>query len=152
MLSPIEGRRSAPFIWHWKVIPSIDGEYNAQNREQSEAEHKHDNRGAAGKARVDVGEPTVLADFTTGADGFHHGNIFPHATRAMTDFFHALTQTQACIIVSQRLWVVREVIWLDSSFYGHEEHRCVSKVRLQRRERKPARRHERHVGWPDLSL
>ena len=99
MLSPIEGRRSAPFIWHWKVIPSIDGEYNAQNREQSEAEHEHDNRGAAGQARVDVGEPTILAHLSAGSDGFHHGNIFPHAARAMADFFHGPNPTISSINV-----------------------------------------------------
>ena len=95
MLSPIEGRRSAPFIWYWKVIPSIDGEYDAQNREQSEAEDEHDNRGAAGQAGIDVGEPTILAHLSASSNGFHHGNILPHTTRAMTDFFHAPTQTQA---------------------------------------------------------
>ena len=152
MLSTIEGPRPAPFIWHWKVIPSIDGEYDAENREQSEAEDEHDNRGAAGQARVDVGEPTILAHLSAGSNGFHHDNIFPHAARAMTDFFHAPTQTQAWIIVSQSLQIARGVIWLISSFHSHEEHRCVSKVRLQRRERKPVGRHERHVGWPDLSL
>ncbi len=95
MLSPIEGRRSVPFIWHWKVIRSIDSEYDAENREQSEAEDEHDNRGAASQARVDIGEPTILAHFSAGSNGFHHGNIFPHAPRTMTDFFHAPTQTQA---------------------------------------------------------
>ena len=47
---------------------------------------------------------------------------------------------------------VRGIIWLNLTLSTHEEDRRVSEVRLQRRERKPVGRHERHVGWPYLQV
>lgn len=81
--------------WTLERYCSIQDEEHTKKTHQQETEDEDHDGSAAGKARVDVGEPTILAHLSAGSDGFHHGNIFPHATRAMTDFFHAPTQTQA---------------------------------------------------------
>ena len=81
--------------WTLERYCSIQDEEHTKKTHQQEAEDEDHDGSAAGQAGVDVGKPTIPADFTTCADGFHYDNIFPHAARAMTDFFHAPTQTQA---------------------------------------------------------
>ena len=71
-----------------------DDEHTKKTHQQETEDEDHDGS-AACQAGVDVGKPTVLADFTTGADGFHHDNVLAHAAWAVPDLFHAPTQTQA---------------------------------------------------------
>ena len=67
--------------------------------EQKQANHEHHDGSVARQAGVNVGEPTILADFTTGANGFHLDDVLAHATWAMADFFHGPNPTSLFIIV-----------------------------------------------------
>ena len=67
---------------------SIQHNEHTEQSEQEQAKHEHHDGGVARQAGVDVGEPTILADFTTAPNGFHHDDVLAHAAWAMADFFH----------------------------------------------------------------
>ena len=73
-------------------------EYTEQT-EHEEAKDEHHDGSVARQAGVNVGEPTILADFTTGANGFHLDDVLAHATWAMADFFHGQNPITPRIIV-----------------------------------------------------
>ena len=66
---------------------SLSIQHNKQT-EQKQANHEDHDGSVARQAGVNVGEPTILADFTTGANGFHLDDVPARAAWAMADFFH----------------------------------------------------------------
>ena len=66
---------------------SIQKHKTSEKTEQREAKDERGDRGAARQAGGDVGEPTTLADFTAGADGFHDIDVLAHAAWPVADFF-----------------------------------------------------------------
>ena len=67
---------------------SIQHNEHTGQTEREEAKDEHHDGSVARQAGVNVGEPTILADFTTGTNGFHHDDVLARAARAMADFFH----------------------------------------------------------------
>ena len=78
---------------------SIQHNEHTGQTERKEAKDEHHDGGVARQAGVDVGEPTILADLTTGTNGFHHDDVLARAARAVADFFHGPNSTSLCIIV-----------------------------------------------------
>ena len=78
---------------------SIQHNEHTEQTERKQSNHEHHDGSVARQAGVNVGEPTILADFTTGTNGFHHNDVLPHATRAVADFFHGPNPTSLLIIV-----------------------------------------------------
>ena len=78
---------------------SIQHNEHAEQTERKQANYEHQGGGVARQAGVNVGEPTALADFTTGTNGFHHDDVLAHAARAVADFIHAPNPTSLFIIV-----------------------------------------------------
>ena len=67
---------------------SIQDDEHSEKTDDQETKDQHHHRGVADQGRVDVSKPTVLANFTTGTNGFHLDDVLAHAARAMADFFH----------------------------------------------------------------
>ena len=68
--------------------PSIQHNEHTEQTERKQSNHEHHDGSVARQAGVNVGEATILADFTTGTDGFHHDDVLARAARAVADFFH----------------------------------------------------------------
>ena len=77
---------------------SIQHNEYIEKTEHEEAKDEHHD-GSVARQAVNVREPTILADFTTGTNGFHHDDVLARAARAMADFFHGPNSITPRIIV-----------------------------------------------------